>query len=148
MNARIDIPSHDNVVSLLDLLEKSPVEAIPERQTVAQLQTLPGPGQPSANTVSRERTPVRPAMSPIELVQRAGRAGIVAAGIGAVCTLGYALASGTASVVQTPWLMAFVALMAFSFGASLGSVSSFVSQRSVAFARLRTERERRGQAPS
>lgn len=144
MNARIDVPSHDNVISLLDLLERPPASAPTERQTVAQLRTVPGPMEPNVNTGSRERGPVRPAMSPVDLVRQAGRTGLIAAGIGAVCTLGYALASGTASVEQTPWLVAFVGLMTFSFGASLGTVSSFVSQRSVAFARLRLERERRG----
>lgn len=140
MNARIDLPSHDNVVSLLDLLDRPPPSSTKtERRTVAQLKTLPAVEPAKV----RRSTPARPVMSPVDLARRAGRAGAIAAAIGATCTLGYALAAGTLGAEQTPWLVAFVGLMAFSFGASLGSISSFVAQRNVAVATVRFDRQRR-----
>lgn len=134
MNARIDLPSDDNVVNLLDFLDSPRVEATPERQTVARLHTVPRAAYEPVRRVAQ------PVLSPVALAVRAARFGTLAAAIGAAGTLSHALASGTVSAQQTPWLVAFVALMAFSVGATLGSASSFVAQRSVALARRAFDR--------
>lgn len=112
MNARIDLRHEDDVVSVVDLLEGCGTAVPVPRITV-------------------------PSMSPVALVRRATGVGAFAAAVAGVCTLGYALASASASAEQTPWLVAFVATMAFSFGASLGGVSSLIAQHRFALASSR-----------